>query len=71
MLLVILGVILSVAFLTLLERKLMGQLQRRIGPTKLGLYGILQPIVDGIKLMLLKEIILPQGILHLLFIGSS
>jgi NADH-ubiquinone oxidoreductase chain 1 len=71
MIIIILGIILSVAFLTLLERKLMGQLQRRIGPTKLGIYGIFQPLVDGIKLMLLKEIIFPQGINSIVFIGSS
>ena len=52
MIIIILGVILSVAFITLLERKLMGAIQRRTGPTKVGvLGGLLQPILDGIKLI--------------------
>jgi NADH:ubiquinone oxidoreductase subunit H len=58
MIIILLGVILSVAFITLLERKFMGAIQRRCGPTKVGLLGILQPIIDGIKLIL-KESILP------------
>jgi NADH-ubiquinone oxidoreductase chain 1 len=44
-----LGVILSVAFITLAERKVMGAMQRRIGPNKVGYLGILQPFADGIK----------------------
>ena len=44
MLIIILGVILSVAFITLLERKFMGSIQRRTGPTKTGYLGIIQPI---------------------------
>jgi NADH-ubiquinone oxidoreductase chain 1 len=59
MIIIILGVILSVAFITLLERKLMGNIQRRTGPTKVGLLGLFQPILDGIKLIL-KESILPS-----------
>lgn len=58
MVIVIVGVILSVAFLTLLERRVMGAIQRRAGPTKVGYLGILQPILDGIKLIQ-KESILP------------
>jgi NADH-ubiquinone oxidoreductase chain 1 len=51
MIIIILGVILSVAFITLLERKFMGAIQRRTGPTKVGVLGLLQPILDGIKLI--------------------
>lgn len=58
MIIIILGVVLSVAFITLLERKFMGAIQRRTGPTKVGYLGIIQPIIDGIKLIL-KESIFP------------
>jgi NADH-quinone oxidoreductase subunit H len=49
---------LAVAYLTLWERKLIGWIQIRIGPNRVGPRGLLQPIADGVKL-LLKEIILP------------
>jgi len=48
----------AIAFLTLGERKLMGSMQRRIGPNKVGIYGILQPMADGLKL-LMKETVFP------------
>jgi NADH-ubiquinone oxidoreductase chain 1 len=56
----ILGVILSVALMTLADRKTMGAMQRRIGPNKVGYLGILQPFADGIKLIL-KETVLPYN----------
>jgi NADH-quinone oxidoreductase subunit H len=51
---------LAVAYLTLWERKLIGWIQIRIGPNRVGPLGLLQPVADGIKL-LLKEIVLPTN----------
>src|SRR3972149_12301487 len=47
-------------FLTWLERKVIGRIQDRLGPTYAGPIGILQPIADGIK-TITKEIIIPKG----------
>nr|AXS65299.1 NADH dehydrogenase subunit 1 [Histeroidea sp. 5 KM-2017] len=49
-LLMIIGVLIGVAFLTLMERKLLGYIQLRKGPNKVGMMGILQPFSDAIKL---------------------
>ncbi len=51
---------LSMAYLTLWERKLIGWIQIRIGPNRVGPLGLLQPIADGIKL-LFKEVIFPAN----------
>lgn len=53
------GVLLSVAYLTYAERKVLGAIQRRQGPTTVGPMGLLQPIADGIKLFS-KETIIPS-----------
>lgn len=56
---VIIFVLIGVAYFILLERKLMASMQRRRGPNVVGLFGVLQPIADAIKL-LAKETILPS-----------
>lgn len=56
---IIIIVLIGIAYITLAERKIMGSMQRRVGPNIVGIYGILQPISDGIKLII-KEIIIPQ-----------
>jgi NADH-quinone oxidoreductase subunit H len=57
----------AVAYLTLAERKVIGFMQVRIGPNRVGYYGLLQPIADGVKL-LFKEIILPTAANKFLFL---
>jgi NADH-quinone oxidoreductase subunit H len=58
---------LAVAYLTLWERKVIGWIQVRLGPNRVGPKGLLQPIADGLKL-LLKEIIVPTGASKFLFV---
>jgi NADH-quinone oxidoreductase subunit H len=57
LLLVVVIIFLTVCFLTLLERKILGYVQNRKGPTKVLFSGLLQPVVDGGKLILKRMII--------------
>lgn len=56
----IVPLLISVAFVTVAERKVMGAIQRRKGPNVIGFYGLLQAFADGLKLFV-KEIILPSN----------
>ena len=64
---IVVPLLLSVAYLTLWERKVIGWMQVRIGPNRVGPRGLLQPIADGLKL-LVKEIIVPTGANKFLFV---
>jgi NADH-ubiquinone oxidoreductase chain 1 len=68
-LIVVLPVLLTVAFITVAERKTMASMQRRLGPNLVGYYGLLQPFADALKL-LIKEYIAPtQANIILFFLG--
>jgi NADH-quinone oxidoreductase subunit H len=58
--LILAPLLLSVAYLTFWERKVIGWMQVRIGPNRVGPWGLLQPIADGLKLFL-KEVLFPSA----------
>src|ERR1700749_5105853 len=57
----------GVAYTTWLERKVIGRIQNRWGPTRVGPFGLLQPLADGIK-FILKEDMVPDNVHKVLFI---
>src|SRR5881275_3428144 len=68
-LLLIVPALLTVAFVTIAERKTMASMQRRLGPNAVGYYGLLQAFADALKL-LLKEYVAPtQANIILFFLG--
>lgn len=65
-LLVILPILLSVAFMTIIERKQLAAHQRRVGPNITGYFGLLQPFSDALKLIV-KETVIPSQSNKILF----
>jgi len=68
-LLIVIPLLISVAYFTLAERKILGAMQRRRGPNVVGVFGLLQPLSDGFKL-LVKETIIPSNANKFIFIIS-
>lgn len=68
-LLIVVPLLISVAYFTLAERKILGAIQRRRGPNVVGVFGLLQPLSDGFKL-LVKETVIPSNANRVLFILS-
>jgi len=55
------AVLLIVAYMTLMERKVLGHIQVRFGPNRVGPLGLLQPLADGIKLIFKEDIVVPHA----------
>lgn len=68
-LIVIIPILITVAIFTLFERKIIGFIQRRQGPIKVGFLGILQPFADGLKLMI-KEPVMPINSNYFMYISA-
>jgi NADH-quinone oxidoreductase subunit H len=66
---IVLPIMGGVAYLTLAERKVLGWMQVRPGPNRVGYWGLLQPLADGIKL-LMKEVIIPAKSNKFLFLAA-
>lgn len=66
---VLVPILLSVAFMTIIERKVMGSMQRRIGPNVVGYYGVLQPFADALKLVVKEQVIPSQSTKSLFFLA--
>jgi NADH-quinone oxidoreductase subunit H len=67
--LVLLGLLTAVAYMSLVERKVSGWIQNRIGPNRVGPWGLLQPLADGIK-FLMKEEVVPTFVHRPLYLAA-
>lgn len=67
MLVIVIPMLIAIAYLTLIERKVIGSIQRRKGPNVVGIFGLLQPFADALKLMV-KETILPSLANRIIFL---
>jgi len=65
----VVAILLSIAFVTLFERHVLGIRQSRLGPNRVSIMGLVQPLLDGIKL-LSKEGVMPMSSNILLYIGA-
>jgi NADH-quinone oxidoreductase subunit H len=68
-LILIIFLLVTVAFFTVLERKLMSAIQRRRGPNIAGIFGLLQGAADGVKLII-KETVIPSSSNPIIFVLS-
>jgi NADH-quinone oxidoreductase subunit H len=60
----------AIAYFTLAERKIMAAVQRRVGPNVVGLWGLLQPLADGLKLAG-KEAVIPSQASGKIFVAAA
>jgi NADH-quinone oxidoreductase subunit H len=66
---IVVPLLLAIAYLTYAERKVIGWMQLRKGPNVVGPFGLLQPIADGVKLVL-KETVIPSGANRVVFLAA-
>lgn len=68
-LIVLIPVLLAVAFMTIIERKVLAAMQRRVGPSVVGVYGVLQPFADALKLVVKETVVPAQATRSLFFLA--